>query len=244
MSETPTAPGERQVQQRTLSTGIGTRVSERRRQMGLRVADLAGVVGVSSSLISQIERGRTSPSIATLFKLAKALSVPIDDLFEEPGSDQHLPSAVEVVTGGPTSESAEHATGSSSSDASIGRDRYLVRRNHRAILDIKGGVQWERLTPTTFGDIEFLELVYGPRAESDPQLYRHPGWEMLVVLSGRLDIYVGFERYDLGPGDSLCFPSSRPHRYVNPTDTTARAISAILPDATFADTLPHDRNTP
>ncbi len=67
---------------------------------------------------------------------------------------------------------------------------------------------------------------------------------MVVVLSGRLDIFVGFERYDLSLGDSLCFPSSRPHRYVNPADVTTRAISVILPDATFADVLGDDKSGP
>ena len=92
-------------------------------------------------------------------------------------------------------------------------------------------MKWERLTPRTLGEAEFLELVYSPGAESDAQLYRHPGWEMVVVLCGRMDIYVGFERYELNPGDSMAFPSSRPHRYVNPSEETARAITVILPDA-------------
>ena len=86
-------------------------------------------------------------------------------------------------------------------------------------------------------------MVYGPRSESDAQQYRHPGWEMVVVLCGRLDIFVGFGRYELGPGDSLSFPSSRPHRYVNPTDATTRAITVILPDVRFADVSPDNGST-
>ena len=78
-----------------ISTGIGARVSGLRREKGLRVADLAALVGVSPSLISQIERGRSAPSVATLFMLAKALAVPVDDLFEEvsPGGAGHVPAA-------------------------------------------------------------------------------------------------------------------------------------------------------
>ena len=219
---------DRRAQQRKISTGIGARVSGLRREKGLRVADLAGLVGVSPSLISQIERGRTAPSVATLFMLAKALAVPVDDLFEEvsPGGAGQVPAAA-APSG--TVERAEWK-GASDPSGGLGR-RYLVRKNDRATLDVRGGVQWERLTSRTLGDVEFLELVYSPRAESDAQLYRHPGWEMVVVLSGRLDIYVGFECYELNQGDSISFPSSRPHRYANPTDQTARAISVILSDA-------------
>jgi quercetin dioxygenase-like cupin family protein len=53
---------------------------------------------------------------------------------------------------------------------------------------------------------------------------------MVLLLSGRLDIYVGFERHELEPGDSIQFPSSYPHRYVNPMDEEARAVTVILHD--------------
>jgi mannose-6-phosphate isomerase-like protein (cupin superfamily) len=49
-------------------------------------------------------------------------------------------------------------------------------------------------------------------------------------MSGCLEITVGFERYRLEPGDSIDFPSSMPHRYVNPAGQTARAVTVILYD--------------
>jgi mannose-6-phosphate isomerase-like protein (cupin superfamily) len=77
-----------------------------------------------------------------------------------------------------------------------------------------------------------MELIYSPGAESHSALYLHSGMEMVLVLSGRMDIFVGFERYELGPGDSICFPSTTPHRYVNPSrDETVRAVTVILPHA-------------
>jgi mannose-6-phosphate isomerase-like protein (cupin superfamily) len=107
---------------------------------------------------------------------------------------------------------------------------YAVRHDERAGIDIEGGVRWERLTPTPLDDIEFMELIYEPGAESNAALYRHPGFEMVLVLSGRLQIFVGFESYELGPGDSMAFPSTLPHRYVNPGEETARAVTTILRD--------------
>jgi uncharacterized cupin superfamily protein len=53
---------------------------------------------------------------------------------------------------------------------------------------------------------------------------------MVLVLSGTLDIFVGFERYRLEPGDSMHFPSALPHRYVNPTGETTHAVTTILHD--------------
>jgi transcriptional regulator with XRE-family HTH domain len=240
MSEPTVVNDQRRVQQRLISSSIGARVSGLRRKNGLRVADLAAMVGVSPSLISQIERGRTTPSVATLFMLAKAFAVPVDDLFDEISTaiSSDVPAEALPEPGvPPESGSARSQPGAASEAAPDRGRRYLVRKAERATLDVRGGVQWQRLTPTTTRDAEFLELVYGPGAESDTQLYRHPGWEMVVTLCGRLVIYVGFERYELAPGDSMCFPSSRPHRYVNPSNETTRAITVILPDAAWMEDM-------
>jgi quercetin dioxygenase-like cupin family protein len=172
---------------------------------------------VSLSLVSQIERGRSRPSVSTLFALAEALEVPVDAFFRDGEAEAPAPTAPDAVAAAPAEPAGTDST-----------DRYLVRRDQRAVIDIAGGVRWERLTPGQLPDVEFLELVYAPRAESHPTLYRHPGLEMVVVLSGRLDIDVGFDRYELAAGDSICFPSTRPHRYRNPTDDESRAITAIL----------------
>lgn len=202
--------------------GIGRRLAAYRAERGLRVSDLARSVGVTASLISQIEQGRSRPSVSTLFAIAEALGVPVDAFFRETPEEPAAPeaSAPEEVSASAPAEAAPAAH----------EGRFVVRRSERAVIDIASGVRWERLTPTALNDLEFLELVYGPRAESSRTLYRHPGSEMVVVLSGRLDIYVGFECYHLGPGDSMTFPSALPHRYVNPTDETTRAVTTILYD--------------
>ena len=183
-------------------TGLGKRVAGYRTARGLKVSELARAVGVSPSLISQIERQQSQPSVSTLFALAEALDVPVDAFFEE---------------------------GHSSRPASIAEDgQYVVRRGERSTIDIEGGVRWERLTPLPLDSIDFLEIVYDPGTESHPQLYRHPGTEMVLVLDGRLDIYIGFRRNELSAGDSIHFPSSLPHRYVNPTDVETRAVTVLL----------------
>jgi transcriptional regulator with XRE-family HTH domain len=207
--------------------GIGERVAEQRRARGMKVSELARLVGVSPSLISQIERGQSRPSVSTLFALAEALQVPIDAFFsrENVGSagDPGEPVQVrdEFRDEGPQ-------TPDEVPEPPPGERRYLVRRDARSAIDIEGGVRWELLTPTTLDNVEFMELVYAPGAQSHETLYRHPGSEMVLVTSGQLDIYVGFDHFRLQAGDSIHFPSSRPHRYVNATREEARAITVIL----------------
>jgi transcriptional regulator with XRE-family HTH domain len=203
---------------------VGERVASYRKDRHLKVSELARMVGVSPSLISQIERGQSQPSVATLFALAESLDVPVDAFFLKEGNSGSPPEPR------PAPERTEVAEAEPSARDTGPAQRYLVRKDSRAAISIEGGVLWERLTPETLSHTDFLELIYQPGAESNPELYRHPGSEMVLVLSGRFDIYVGFERYELGPGDSIHFPSTFPHRYVNPTDEVSRAVTVILHD--------------
>jgi transcriptional regulator with XRE-family HTH domain len=200
------------------AVAIGGRLAAHRARRGIKVSALARQIGVSPSLISQIERGQSRPSVSTLFALAEALHVPVDAFFRDGDHSEAAPPEpprLGVVGETPPLEREQ---------------RHLVRRGERSAIDIEGGVRWERLTPAPLDDLEFMELVYGPGAESHPALYRHPGMEMVLVLSGRLTIFLAFERYDLEPGDSITFPSTTPHRYLNPTEETTRAVTVILPD--------------
>jgi transcriptional regulator with XRE-family HTH domain len=199
----------------------------------MRVTELARKAGVSASLISQIERGHSRPSVGTLFALGQVFGVPIDTFFDE------TPSEDDPNAPGPTHDASgregDAALPSGSRPVSAGwagesRSREVVRRHERAAADIRGGVRWERLTATPLDGVEFLELVYAPGAESDTQLYRHPGVELVLVTEGTMTIFLGFDRHDLNPGDSIAFPSSTPHRYVNFTENTTSAITVILRD--------------
>jgi DNA-binding XRE family transcriptional regulator/quercetin dioxygenase-like cupin family protein len=234
----PSGPGATGLGERAQSGGdlagdIGRRLAAHRGQRGMRVAELAREVGVTPSLISQIERGMSRPSVSTLFAIAQALDVPVDAFFREP----RQPVAAAAQPDGPPGPRGADGPGGADGGSPAGPGqvaaadgRYVVRRGGRAVIDIEGGVRWERLTRSTLDHLDFFELVYEPGAESHPRQYTHPGTEMVLVMSGCLEITIGFERYLLEPGDSIDFPSSMPHRYVNPATETARAVTVILYD--------------
>jgi transcriptional regulator with XRE-family HTH domain/quercetin dioxygenase-like cupin family protein len=221
-----------------LAGDIGRRLAAFRSQRAMRVADLAREVGVTPSLISQIERGLSRPSVSTLFAISQTLDVPVDAFFREPpqatAASPHPPgatgrgSAAEAGTGVADPGRARRPPPPGQTAGADGR--YVIRRGDRAAIDIEGGVRWERLTRTTLDHLDFLELVYEPGAQSHARQYTHPGTEMVVVMSGCLEITVGFESYRLEAGDSIDFPSSMPHRYVNPSAETTRAVTVILYD--------------
>lgn len=206
---------------------IRGRLVERRQQLGMSMSELARTIGVSPSMISQIERGQSLPSVETLFALATALGATVDTFFSSADGGAREAGAVPAVRELPR---VDHAAARPASP-----HRYLVRKAERAAIDIQGGVRWERLTPFAMDEMEFLELIYEPGAQSNENLYRHPGFEMVVVLEGRFEIHVGFDVYTLDEGDSVAFASSLPHRYVNPLAQVSRAITTILRDPAAAE---------
>jgi transcriptional regulator with XRE-family HTH domain len=192
-------------------------LAQRRKALGMSMSGLAREVGISPSMVSQIERGQSLPSVATLFALTTALGADIDVFFGgHERFEHHRQSGLVQMPGDVAARPAPER-------------RYVVRAGERATVHISGGVRWERLTPRPLGSVDFLELVYSPGAESSAALYRHPGIEMTFVLEGAFRIDVGFEQYMLERGDSIQFSSSLPHRYVNPTEGISRAVTVIVP---------------
>ena len=96
--------------------------------------------------------------------------------------------------------------------------------SERHAITLAGGVRWELLTPAVEPDFEFVEYVYEVGGTDGEDFLRYEGREHAVVLEGRLAGSVGFETFELGPGDSVTFDSTIPHRFWNVGDVPARAI--------------------
>ena len=183
---------------------IGPRLRAQRERLGLSLRELARRIGVSASLISQIERDKVNPSVSTLYSLVRELGLGMGDLFSADGARPSVPAAA-----------SPHSP--------------LVTPEARALINLESGVTWERLTSTADPAVEFLRVVYDVGSESCPEdsLIRHGGKEYAYVISGRLCVQVGFERYELGPGDSISFDSSSPHRLSTVGDRPAEAIWVV-----------------
>ncbi len=60
---------------------IGTRLREERDRVGISQRELARRIGLSASMISQIESGQSKPSVSTLYAIVTELGVSVDDIF-------------------------------------------------------------------------------------------------------------------------------------------------------------------
>jgi mannose-6-phosphate isomerase-like protein (cupin superfamily) len=100
----------------------------------------------------------------------------------------------------------------------------------RSVINLASGVCWERLTPRSDPDVEFLHVVYPVGAEScsEDALLTHRGREYGYVTSGTLGVKVGFDEYELGPGASIAFDSSSPHRLWTIGDEPVHGIWVVI----------------
>jgi transcriptional regulator with XRE-family HTH domain len=202
MTVDPLLPAD-EIEQEMLE--VGRKIRVRRLQAGLTLQSLARAVGVSQSLISQVERGLASPSITTLRRIAAALDVPIAALFL--GDD--------VASHGETDR--------------LGR-RLVVRRAERKRLHVpRSKIGYEHLTPDLNRKVEFLRIQYEPGSVTHPAPMSHPGEENAVCLEGSVVVTIDGHDFVLNEGDSISFDSGRPHQVENRTDKRAVLISAITP---------------
>jgi transcriptional regulator with XRE-family HTH domain len=205
-------------------TGLGPRLREARVSRELSVRELARRVGCSASLISQIERGISVPSVGVLYSLATELGSSLDYLL--------FGSAARAEAGAGERPGA----GTGAVPAAAPRPRgaspppIVQRGDRRKIIDLASGVRWERLTPQSEAMTDFLEVIYSPGGHSTDERrpLRHDGREYGLVISGTLTANVGFESYELGPGDSIAFDSATPHEYLNKTGDYVHAIWVVV----------------
>jgi transcriptional regulator with XRE-family HTH domain len=209
-------------------TGLGPRLRLVRGSRRLSVRELARRVGCSASLISQIERGVSVPSVGVLYSLATELGSSLDYLLFGSGAG---PDGIPAVEAGPAAPEPGKAPGGASRASGSAPSPAIVQRGcDRRIIDLASGVRWERLTPQSEAMTDFLEVIYSPGGHSTDERrpLRHDGREYGLIISGTLQANVGFESYELGPGDSIAFDSSAPHEYLNKTGDYVHAIWVVV----------------
>jgi transcriptional regulator with XRE-family HTH domain len=218
-SELVSRPGSRGTARGGTVVPVGAQLRGKRCEAGMSLRELARRVDVSASLVSQIETGRMRPSVPTLHAIVSELGLSLDEIREI------------VESAGLSAAVWAHARAA----PARGRTRHAgaapqQRADQRRVIELGTGVSWERMTAWTDPDVEFMVVVYRPGGGSSPdaKLMRHSGREFGLVLSGTLSVTVGFDDHLLGPGDSITFQSTTPHRLGNDGTVEVRAIWVAL----------------
>ena len=161
---------------------LSKRLKEARQSRSLSLEALAGLSGVSKSMLSQIERGESSPTIASLWNLTKALNIDFSGLLD--GAPKERSPIREVI------RSAQIPV--------------IKSRGEGCRIRILSA-------PETVGDTEIYDLEFEPNASLDSDPHRSGCMENLTVFSGSLTVTTDGVSETLNRGDTVRYVADRPH---------------------------------
>jgi transcriptional regulator with XRE-family HTH domain len=211
-----------------VNVNVGSLIRRERQNQGLSLRELARRVGVSASMLSQVETGRTRPSVSTIYAIATELGLSIDALLSDREAAVATATAVASASASSGPRVRRGPVGTSAAAADLASQ--LVRPEQRRKLELESGVTWELLSDLLPHLVDFMFVTYEPggRSSSSGKLMRHTGTEFAFLLRGKLKIQVGFDEYVLQAGDALAFDSSEPHLLVNEGTEPAEGIWFVL----------------
>jgi transcriptional regulator with XRE-family HTH domain len=167
---------------RTLEQSIGRRIRQYRRRMALTGAELAEAARISRSMLSKLETGQISPSLATLQAISDALKVPLATLF------------------------ASHEEQQDCSFVKAGQGVTIERRGTKA------GHQYQLIGHSLSGEVMVEPYLITLTQDAVPYTaFQHEGVEIIHMLTGKVAYRHADSVYVMEPGDTLFFDATAPH---------------------------------
>ncbi len=180
---------------------VGERVKALREQKGLSLKELADLTGFSTALLSQMENHLISPSLGTIFKLAKALEVKVGDFL---GETEGEPFAI------------------------VRKDERKTVSRFASKEGVKYGYSYESLGfEKKNRHMEPFIVTLEPATVKASKTSVHEGEEFIFVLEGEMEVILGNHTDVLYPGDSIYYDSNIPHRVQCHQDTVTRILAVL-----------------
>jgi transcriptional regulator with XRE-family HTH domain len=199
---------------------IGKSIREYRKKKSMTLKQLAEKADISVSFLSELERGVSNLSMASLKKIAQALDISLLS-FRESGE----------AIGDSNNEVLEFKSREISAENKYVTDVKIVRSQQRVKIEFPGyAAVSELLTPDFNRHMEALYIKLEPGFDSgldpiiDPQ-----GEKFLFMLEGSADIKINNETYALNKGDTIYYPANAPLQFKNTSSITAEVIIVITP---------------
>jgi len=176
---------------------VGARVKSLREAMDLSLRDLSDRSGVSAPMLSQVERGDTSPTLAVAQKIAAGLDLTLSQLLRL-DEDRHV-----VIV--PAAE------------------RRTRRRRGHKVAELTPPLPGQRSDVSE----HTLAPGAATGAADDPPMHEPGSRETAVVLEGSVELFIDGQRHELGEGDSVTFDADLPHHFENNASSEARLIAVV-----------------
>ena len=181
----------------TENGAVGTRVKALRDSMGLSLRDLAERSGVSAPMLSQVERGETSPTLSVAGKIAGGLELSLSQLLR-------LDEAQHVVV------------------VAKGEGR-ATRRGGHAVEELTPPLPGQRADVSR----HVLEPGSATGGPADPPMHEPGERETALVLNGSLTLVVDGEDRNLAEGDTVTFDADLPHHFENRSKASAEFVAVV-----------------
>ncbi len=182
---------------------LGQRIKEIRLDKNMSIKELAESIDVTSSLLSQIERGLANPSLNTLRNLADSLNIPMFSLFVHENTNEN--NAVIVRKD----------------------QRIRILAGTTNSNDIELG--YDLLSPDLKGSIQMCEMVLGPKMTNSETPNAHNGEEVAVCIEGTIELILNNKAFILEEGDSVRIEKGAFHKWNNPSNKRCVLIFSITP---------------
>jgi transcriptional regulator with XRE-family HTH domain len=176
---------------------VGPRVKALREAMSLSLRDLSLRSGVSAPMLSQVERGETSPTLAVAARIASGLDLSLSQLLRlDEGGEVSVVRAAERRHGGADGHRYEILT------PPLPGQRAEVSRHTLTSGAATGG-------------------------PGDPPMHEPGARETALVESGAVVLVVDGVRHDLAAGDCVTFDADLPHHFENPNQEEAVLLAVV-----------------
>ena len=176
---------------------VGSRVRALRESMDLSLRDLSERSGVSAPMLSQVERGETSPTLAVAEKIAAGLELTLSQLLRL-DEDRH----VVVVRSG---------------------ERRARRRRGHLVEELTPPLPGQRADVS----VHTLAPGAATGGHADPPIHEPGSRETAVVLDGEVDLFIDGTRHQLGADDSVTFDADLPHHFENNGRVEAHLVAVV-----------------
>ncbi|MDU4860812.1 MAG: cupin domain-containing protein [Terrisporobacter othiniensis] len=182
-----------------MNIDIGKKIRELRKSKNFSIIDLSRESGLSTGLISQIERNMVVPSIKVMWKIANVLEVNIGYFFDE--DDENIEEKIVVRK--------DHRRSINTNDSTKSYELLMPNLNNKSI--------------------EFILITLDKETKINKELVSHKGEECGYIIEGKMKIILENKEYILEKGDSFYFDSKIPHVYENYGDETCVLVCAMTP---------------
>jgi transcriptional regulator with XRE-family HTH domain len=181
----------------TAAPAVGERVRALREAMDLSLRDLAERTGVSAPMLSQVERGETSPTLAVATKIASGLELSLSQLLR-------LDEASHVVV-------------------TRRADRRGHKRDGHSVEELTPPLPGQRAELS----LHVLDPGAATGGPGDPPIHEPGSRETIYLNSGRAALVLDGERYELGEGDAVTFDADLPHHFENDGGEPAELLAVV-----------------